>query len=264
VRAVNLLPGGPKHGGGMSLGRLGPAHAVIGVLLVALVYVTVYVLTSNTISEHKTQLASLQTQLSQEQAQIGRLSSYTQFAKLAQQRADTVKQIAASRFDWHGALSDLSKVMPANAKLLSLRATVSSGATVSGGSTGSAAGGNLRGAINAPAFELSGCAATQDDVARLISRLRLINGVQRVSLEDSSKSSGGATASSPSAGSAGSGGCSSNSPDFDMVVFFQALPGASATGAGAPSSGAPVSSPAGATTTASQATTTSTSTGAGK
>jgi Tfp pilus assembly protein PilN len=236
---------------------------VLGVLVIVLAYVTVYVLTNNTISERKVQLASLQTQLNQEQAQVARLTSYTQFAKLAQQRASTVRQIAASRFDWHGALTDLSKVMPANATVLSLRATVAAGVSVSGagGSTSGAAGGNLRGAINAPAFELSGCAATQDDVARLISRLRVINGVQRVTLEDSSKPTGSA-ASASTGGS--SGGCRSNAPAFDLVVFFQTLPGASATSGSTSPGGAPVSTPAGASARASQATTPSTSTGSAK
>ena len=63
----------------------------------------------------ESQLAALHLQASQEQSQAARLTSFTQFQALAQQRADTVRQIAASRFDWHGALADLSKVMPANA-----------------------------------------------------------------------------------------------------------------------------------------------------
>jgi Tfp pilus assembly protein PilN len=224
---------------------------VLGVLVIVLAYVTLYVLTGNTISQRKSQLAALHLQVSQEQAQIARFNSFTQFEKLAQQRADTVRQIATSRFDWHGALSDLSKVMPANTVLQSLTATAAPGASVSGagGSTGSS---GVRGDINAPALELKGCTATQDDVARLISRLRLINGVQRVTLEDSAKGSSqaGAAASAPSAAGvgagAGSGGCPVNGPTFDMVVFFQSLPGAAAGGAGSsPGPAAPATSPSG-------------------
>lgn len=265
MRAVNLLPEGTRQASGprgLSLGQLGPVHVVLGVLVVLLAYVTVYVFTTNTISDRKSQLASLNAKLSQEQAQVARLSTYTQFQKLAQARAETVRQIAASRFDWHGALSDLSKVMPATASLQSLLATVAPGASVSGagGSTTSAGGGSLRGAISAPAFELKGCARSQDDVARLVSRMRLINDVQRVTLEDSTKADS-AAAGAP-ASSAGSGGCSSG-PSFDAVVFFQALPGAAATGTGSPS-GAPVTTPAGASSRATSASTSSASTGASK
>jgi Tfp pilus assembly protein PilN len=253
MRAVNLLPAdSPRRGGtgGISLGHLGPVHLVLGVLVIVLAYVTLYVLTSNTISQRKSQLAALHLQVSQEQAQTAGLTSFTQFQALAQQRAETVRQIAASRFDWHGALSDLSKVMPANSSLQSLVATVAPGASVSGagGSTsGSAvASGSVRGDISAPAFELKGCTATQDDVARLISRLRLINGVQRVTLEDSSKAAATAagTSSSGTAGTgAAAGTCAGNGPGFDLVVFFQPLQGAQAGSSGS----APGSAPAPAT-----------------
>ncbi len=232
MRAVNLLPGDARHGGGggISLGQIGPVHVVLVVLLVVLGYVTLYVLTNNTISQRKAQLASLHQQLSDEQAQIARFTSYTQFEQLAQQRAETVKQIANSRFDWHGALTDLSKVIPANTSLQSLLATVAPGVSVSGagGSTSSSSASSVRGDVSAPAFELKGCTASQDDVARLISRLRLINDVQRVTLEDSTKPNGGvagAATTSTSGSSSGSTqtGCANNGPTFDLVVFFQPL-----------------------------------------
>jgi Tfp pilus assembly protein PilN len=239
------------------------------VLVILLAYVTVYVLTSNTISARKTQLASLQGQLSQQQAAISRLSNYTQFEKLAQQRAATVRQIAASRFDWHSALSDLSKVMPANASLQSLLATVAPGASASGagGSTAGSAvsSGSVRVAINAPAFEIKGCTASQDDVARLISRLRLINDVQRVTLEDSTKEGAtqvGVASSTSSSGTSGSTGCSANGPSFDLVVFFNPLAGAlTGTGASPGGAAAPATPAAQASSTAAQANTTATQQG---
>jgi Tfp pilus assembly protein PilN len=268
MKAVNLLPADTRRGlggGGVSLSRLQPIHAVLAVLVILLAYVTVYVLTSNTISNRKAQLASLQAQLTAQQAAITRLSTYTQFQKLADQRAATVKAIAASRFDWHGALSDLSKVMPANASIQSLLATVGPGASAAGpgGSTaGSAASaGSVRGAISAPAFEIKGCTATQDDVARLISRLRLINDVQRVTLEDSTRATPTAAPGAPSTPAASStqssGGCPATGPSFDLVVFFNPLPGAlgSASAAGR---AAPATPTALAHSTAAQASTTPT------
>lgn len=230
MKAVNLVPrdGRRRGGGGVSLGKLGPVHVVLGALVIVLAYVTVYVLTNNTISERKSELASLQQQLGAERALISRFTAYTEFEKLAQERAQTVRQIAAGRFDWHGALTDLSKVMPANASLQSLLATVAPGdnASGAGGSTASSpVSGSVRADIAAPAFELKGCAGSQDDVARLMSRLRLINDVQRVTLEDSTKASGSGAAAASTAGSSGS--CTSTAAGFDMVVFFEPLPGAS-------------------------------------
>ncbi len=213
MRAVNLIPRESRRSGvGPSLGRLGASHVLIALLLIAVGFVTAYVLTNNTVNQRKAQLASLHQQINRMQAQVARLDSYEKFEKLAQARAATVQAIASTRFDWHGALSDLSKVVPANTTLQSLVATVSPNSTT-GASGGGPSGGNVRSDVNAPAFQLKGCTGSQDEVARLMSRLRVINGVTRVTLEDSATggSTGGATS--------GPGACSG--PTFDMVVFFQ-------------------------------------------
>ena len=233
MRAVNLIPRDARRSGiSPSLGKLGVAHFVVGLMVVALAFVTVYVLTNNTVSQRKSQLASLKQQVSRMQAQVARLNSYEQFEKLAQARAATVRQIASTRFDWHGALSDLSKVVPANTSLQSLVATVSSTASTGGSSAGS--GGAVRSAIDAPAFELKGCTGTQDEVAQLMSRLRLINGVQRVTLEDSTKSSSSAPGTTTSSTGPSGAGCPANGPTFDMVVFFQPVANALVPSVGAP------------------------------
>lgn len=218
MRAVNLVPRDVRRGGvAPSLGKLGAPHAVIGLLVIALAFVTAYVLTSNTVSSRKSQLASLQQQVTRVRAEVTSLQSYQQFEKLAQERAQTVRAIAATRFDWHGALSDLSRVMPSNTSLQSLVATVSP--STGGAGSGAGVGGSVRGDINAPAFELKGCTASQDEVAQVMTRLRLINGVTRVTLEDSTKTATAGTSTSASQGS-----CAG--PTFDMVVFF--APGATA------------------------------------
>jgi Tfp pilus assembly protein PilN len=230
MRAVNLIPRDARRSGvGPSFGKLGAPHVVIALLVIALGFVTLYVLASNTVSQRQSQLAGLKQQYTRVQAEVTRLNAYAQFEKLAQEREQTVREIAASRFDWHSALSDLSKVVPANTSLQSLVATVSP--TVSGGGSSGGSAGAVRGDINAPAFELKGCTGTQDEVAQLMSRLRVINGVTRVTLEDSSKST-----STPGAASTGTsqGGCPASGPTFDMVVFFQ--PGAGVLGASGGSS----------------------------
>jgi hypothetical protein len=139
----------------------------------------------------------------------------------------TVRQIASARFDWYQALSDLSKVVPANTSLQSLAGTVAPGASAAGSTASGGAASSLRSDVAAPAFELTGCTKTQDDVARLMSRLRLINGVTRVTLGSSQKSGGtaGTAVTSPAGG-----GCGISTPSFDLLVFFQPLPGAGPTG----------------------------------
>jgi len=72
----------------LSLG-LGPGTAVIGVLGAAVLFVSVYVLTSNTISDRQAKLATLQGQVTLVQAQASRLANYAAFVKLAQARVDT-------------------------------------------------------------------------------------------------------------------------------------------------------------------------------
>src|SRR5205085_8906009 len=98
----------------------GPGTAVVGLLAVVLALVTLYVLASNSVSQRQAQLTGLQQQLSQTQAEADRLNGYVQFAQLAKARVQTVRDIASGRFDWKQALSDLSRVVPANTSLTSL------------------------------------------------------------------------------------------------------------------------------------------------
>ena len=230
MRAVNLIPQDARRAGRGSTSRSGGSvYVLLGVLAIAVALVTVYVLTTNRITTEKAQVAQLQSEASQAQNTAARLQPYVQFAELAQARSQTIRAIASSRFDWHGALADLSRVVPANTSLQSLVGTVVPDAGT-GGSTGSTASGpNLRADVTAPAFQLSGCTDTQDDVARLMSRLRLIDGVTRVSLEDSQVSTSGQAGTSVSS-SAGAGGCPKGSPSFDLVVFFAPLANAGPDG----------------------------------
>jgi Tfp pilus assembly protein PilN len=228
MRAVNLIPADSRgrSGGTPSTGMQVPVYVLLGFLALAVALVTVYVLTNNTIGARKAKLASLQAQVAQEQAQAARLGEFTKFSQLAQTRISTVQAIAAARFDWHSALADLSKVVPANTTLQSISGTVVPGASASG-SGGSSAG--LRGDISAPAFELAGCTANQDDVARLMSQLRLINGVTRVTFSNSQESAASAGSGGP-AGPSGGQTCAPGAATFDLVVFFQPVANAGATG----------------------------------
>jgi Tfp pilus assembly protein PilN len=228
VKAVNLIPADSRKRGpsGASPFQVG-TYGLLGVLAVVLGLVTFYVLTSNTVSDRKAQLTNLKAEVAQVQARVSSLGSYTQFEQMAASRVQTVQGIAATRFDWHSALSDLSRVVPANTSLQSLNATVAPGASSGAGGAGSS--GPLRSDVTAPAFELAGCTASQDDVARLMSRLRLIDGVTRVTLGSSQKSA--STQAGTSVTSSSAQGCGANKPTFDVVVFFKPVAGAGPNGA---------------------------------
>jgi hypothetical protein len=152
------------------------------------------------------------------QAQADATRPYRDFASLAQNRVETVRQLGKARFDWQRALDGLSKVIPDNVWLTSLLGTVTTGVNVEGASSG--ATNTLRSALPNPAIELTGCTTDHDSVARLISRMRLLDGVARVSLADSVKGDSGAS-------SGGSSDCRyghASFPQFDLVVFFDPIP----------------------------------------
>jgi Tfp pilus assembly protein PilN len=264
VRAVNLIPADSRQRFGAPGQSGGLAYVLVGLLAAGVVLVTVYVLTINSISSRRARIASIERQAADESALAARLAPYSEFARLAEERAQTVREIAAARFDWHAVLAQLARVVPANTSLQSLVGTVAPGA---GGVNGASGSTDLRPDIATPAIELSGCSRTQDDVAALLSRLKLMSGVTRVALEDSQESSSGQSGTSTSGAASG---CPANSPSFNVVVWFAPLPGAGpdglvpvsstsnapSAGAGAPATATP-SSPT--TTTSATPTTTTTS-----
>jgi Tfp pilus assembly protein PilN len=260
MKAVNLIPKESRSNRAIKTGKLGLSHGVVGVLLIAVAFVAVYVLENNTISDRQAKLTTLHAEVNQEQALAASLTQYTSFEQQAQQRVGTVRTIIASRFDWQNTLTDLSRVVPSGTHLTSLTGTIVPSASAGGAGGGS--GGGLRAAINAPAFELVGCTGSQDDVANLMSRLRLINGVTRVTLNTSNrtflngallglKTASASTGTTGSTGLVGIASCGASPTAFDLVVFFIPIPNAGPTGiaadgatgatgvAGAPTTGQP-------------------------
>ena len=241
MRAVNLLTpdlrSAPKGKGssGPSVtdapGGIG-AIVVLGALALCVAALAGYVLSNNVVKDRKAQLAQLSAEADATVAKAAKLKPYADFQTLAQERAGTVQALASARFDWEQALRDLSRAMPKEVFLSTLDGTVGGGA--SGG------GSALRGAVQSPAIELKGCTKSQPAVASLMSRMRNVQGVTRVSLAKSDKDTGatGATTVNP----CGKG----NPPSFEMVIFFErsavAAALAGATGAvdpAAPSGAAP-------------------------
>ncbi|MFL5817916.1 MAG: PilN domain-containing protein [Conexibacter sp.] len=207
MRAVDLIPEDAAGGGGSS-----PAVLILlGSLAVLLALVTAHVLTGNTIQDRKAELSSVRQQVTVAQAQADATKPYREFAVLAKARVETVRQLGSARFDWHRAFAGLATVIPDDVWLTSVTGTVAPGISIAGGDAGGAS--DLRSAIPNPAITLTGCTVDHESVVRLVSRLRLLHDVQRVSLADSSKDAGG--------------DCQhghTSFPQFDAVIFFAPIP----------------------------------------
>jgi Tfp pilus assembly protein PilN len=258
MRAVNLIPSDDRKGAGGAAGKSGGgAYIVLGVLGILVVMAGLWTMTSKSLKDKQAQVAQVSQQATAAEARAAALTSYTTFASLRAKRVDTVKQLAASRFDWSHSLHELARVLPANAWLSNVTGTTSPTATVAGGG---GAGSSLRQALAVPALQITGCTTSQAAVAQMMARMRLIDGVQRVSLQDSTKPAPSSTGGGSSGGACGD---STNYPKFDVVVFYdaQAVPSTSAsatTGATTPAAATTPGTAAPATATTPAAGTTAT------
>ena len=253
MRAVNLLPpdlrSGPKGPApavtsGEKTSGAG-AFIVLGVLAFCVLAMAAYVLAGNTVKDRRAELARATAESAAVSQKSQALKPYADFESLVNSRVQTVKDLATSRFDWEQALRDLSRAIPSDVTLASIKGDL--------GGTQSATG--IRGAITAPAITLTGCTYSQTKVAKLMASLRTIDGVTRVSLSKSDKeatASVGAAAdrTAPSA----TGYCAKDGvPAFELVVFFEGH--AAASTAPTPGGAAPTATTATASSTATPAAT---------
>jgi Tfp pilus assembly protein PilN len=224
MKAINLLPpdsrGTPKAVATKAVaateepGGIG-AFVLLGVLAACVVALAAYVLTTNSVKDRQAHLDAVTAQAQTTAQRAAALKPYADFQQMAETRIQTVKDLAASRFDWEQALRDIARAIPNDVTLTSLNGSISSSAG-SGGST-------VRSAIQAPAVELKGCTTGQKQVASLLSRLRAVDGVTRVTLTKSDKPDAQATASATVPGSTDTEqtGCAGHPPAFELVMFFE-------------------------------------------
>jgi Tfp pilus assembly protein PilN len=192
-------------------GGLG-AFIVLGALALVVAGVAGYVLSTNVLKQKQSDLAAISAKNDATLKRAAELKPYEDFQTLARERAATVQGLASARFDWEQSLRDLSRALPSNVYLSSLKGTVGTGGA------NAAPGSGIRGSIGgAPAIELSGCTKTQPAVATMMSRLRNVQGVTRVSLSKSEKATNVAGASGGQVNPCGKG----SPPNFEVVVFFE-------------------------------------------
>jgi len=227
VRPVNLIP--PEERGEQAPIRTGPmAYLLVGALALALGAMLLLVVTNNKITDRKAEVASLTQQEAAAKAESTRYAAFQQFAGIEKQRHDTIASLADTRFDWPRVLRELALVIPGDVGLVSLTGMVSPGVSLSGSGGSSSAGssGVDTSSITGPSLQLSGCATSQDAVARFLAALRDIDGVTRVGLASSGSGSSGSSG-------AGASGCDEKKfrYQFQAVASFDAVPAPPVPGA---------------------------------
>lgn len=266
MRPVNLIPPEDRRGEKAPL-RTGPlAYVIVAALAVALLGVTLVVLTSNQISDRKAEKASLESQVQQAQAEADKLESFVSFASLQDAREQTVSDLATSRFDWERVLRELAIVIPSDVWLTNLDAKASAQATTS---SSSAASSSSSEDIQGPSLDIQGCATGHDAVARFLAALRDVDGVTRATVLSSDRQGpSGSTGGSSASGTTGGLSCASRSfiSSFEILIAFdEAQPSApSSTSATAPATTPTSSASSDAATSDSTSTTDSTQASSGQ
>ena len=218
---VNLLPADERRAAGTAGRSGGLVYVALGLMALVLVMATSLVMASNSVSSEQAQVDRASKQAAAAEQLSKQLTSYADFSSLRQARVQTVTSLATTRYDWAHALGELSRVLPKNVWLTTISGSVSAGGN------GAAAGG-VRGSIPGPAIVIAGCTTSHPMVATLMSSLRRIDGVVRVSLESSEK--GSAAEAGASTGDCRGG--TATRPQFGMTIFLEAPPAPAAAPAG--------------------------------
>jgi Tfp pilus assembly protein PilN len=221
MRAVNLIPAQQRGGASVGVGRSeGGAYGVIALVAGLAVMAFVYGGAHHEISSKQGKAAAITAQVQQTQTEATALAPYTSFVSLREQRMQAVTSLVDTRFDWAHAFHEFARVLPVTVSISSLAGTIGSATT---STTASSAGASTVTSAtppgSVPTFTLTGCATTQNEVARMLTRLRLMDGVSAVSLQSSAKGGGGASASVGTVAA-----CPATGPVFSAQISFDALP----------------------------------------
>lgn len=224
MRPINLIPPEQRRGEHAPLRSGALAYIVLAGLVLVLGGVTALVLTNNEIGERESDVARLEAEDAAAAAKAERLSAYTQFRNLSEQRVATVASLADSRFDWERVMRELSLILPKDVWLVSLEASAGGGESGEGGAAG----------IAGPSLSLSGCANGQEGVAGFVTALKDIDGVTRVGVESSELPEQQSDSGGGGGGSDGGGECQTRDfiAKFQIVVAFDAAPVPASTSEG--------------------------------
>lgn len=212
MRAVNLMPSDARAAAGSASPGSGAAgvYVLLAGLAALVACATVWAIADRRIDERQTTLARVSAEAMAAESRVGAAAPYVTFAKLASDRLRTVTTLSSTRFDWAHAMREVSRVLPADVWL--------SGFSGTSGAAGDAPTPTTS-AAPAPTISLVGCTRSQAKVARLLARLRSIDGVRTVALKSSEKLDSSGDESCPADRTA--------DPHFTIAISF-AVPGAPA------------------------------------
>jgi Tfp pilus assembly protein PilN len=215
MKAVNLIPDEQRRGAGGSTGRSGGvAYAIVGVLAGLVGLFALYTMANNKIDSRHHEIDALKQQVATAEQANNQLQQFSSLAARRVEVVQTVSQLANTRFPWAHALQEIARLLPSDVYIEEMDANASPTTTSPGAATG---------APSQPNIELKGCTAIgHDEVARMMIALRLMDGVDDVTLATSVKGDG----TDSGGGSASGGGCQVTNqwPQFDITVIYK-LPG---------------------------------------
>jgi Tfp pilus assembly protein PilN len=180
MKAVNLIPSEQRRAS-VSGAQSGSAYVLIGVLVTLLAMATAYVVTSNKVTKNSNDAAAAKAEADQLEAEAAQFGSFTNFRQIKETRLASVSGVAATRFDWERFMRELSRVMPSGSWLQSTDASVKG--DVAGAQAETASAGTP--VVPQPKASLVGCTPHQEDVARMMVRLRELYRVDDVKLNES-------------------------------------------------------------------------------
>lgn len=224
---VNLLPADERRAAGTAGRSGGLVYVALGVMALLLVMAASYVMAGNKVKTEQARVDAISLEADAAEAQTAELTSFADFSALRTARISTVTSLATTRFDWAHALGELSRVLPRRVWL-----TQVSGSLSATGDGGAASG--VRASIPGPAITLAGCTTSHPAVATLMSSLRRMDGVTRVSLDSSQKGNG--TDSSSSTGDCRGG--TDTRTQFTLTIFLEAPVAATPPASSAPAASA--------------------------
>jgi len=220
VKAVNLIPASQRQPtGGLANRSGGVAYVLLGGVACVGGLAALYGLAEREVANKEAEAARLEAQARSLQAKASGLAAYKSFIALRQQRETEILSLINSRFNWAHLLAELSADLPAGATVTNLSGTIGGpNATTAG--TAAPKGGAPTSATPAgsvPTLALSGCAPSGGGLPKVLSRLRLIEGVKTVELKSGTKQQAGS-------GGSVAGGCGNGEYSFSISVAFNGLP----------------------------------------
>jgi Tfp pilus assembly protein PilN len=197
MRAVNLLPADARtaKGGFSSVGTQIPVRRTLqiggGVALVLTVaLVGLFVHERSVVHGEQSSLANDQARLAAMQAQVDAVRSDQQDAS---SRMSAVNTVVESRMNWDRTMAELAKVLPADSVLQSLQATAPVLAASMSTTAATTPDAPVAPPTSTSSLSIAGSVPSYVRVAAVLDRLALLPWLTNVTLESTSKQTGGTT-----------------------------------------------------------------------